>query len=453
MGLITREERVMKEFTTPLTRLRITRRSVLQGLAMGTAASAISLPYGGAALAQDFSGRKLNWLITQPRIGAAKKLKKMFEAKTGATIELTAIPYDASESQATLDVSSGANQYDIIDYWYASIGAMAENGILVDITGKIEAEKDFIKPEDFLTPFSDIYMNYNDRRWGLPWDGDAHVLFYNQALLDKHGFKVPATWTQYLETAKGITEAEKGNEIYGAVIMGVNIPVALGSGFVNRVAGYQGRLLTEDNKSALLEDIQLTCAEQLEAVVPYCFPTPAEVGFENGIPAFLSGRGAMIEFWTDLGIHAENDPNSAIAGKWGVTSLPVGEAGQKPRAALNAGWGLGISSGSHDKELSWEFIKWATSPAVQLEVSSTPGTFSDPVRESVMTSKEYTSFAPKVAEAQIAASKAFMPWPKIPESPQLMRILTDELAKMVAGQQNARETMETTDRQWKRLLG
>lgn len=431
----------------------ITRRSVLQGLATGTAISTLSLPFGGAALAQDFSGQKLNWLVTQPRIGAAKKLKEMFEAKTGAMIELTAIPYDASESQATLDVSSGANQYDMIDYWYASIGAMAENGILVDITDKIEAEKDFIQPDDFLAPFSDIYMSYNDRRWGLPWDGDAHVLFYNQELLDAHSLKVPETWPQYLETAKAITEAEKGNEKYGAVIMGVNIPVALGSGFVNRVAGYQGRLLTEDNKSALLEDIQLTCAQQLEAVVPYCFPTPAEVGFENGIPAFLSGRAAMIEFWTDLGIHAENDPNSAIAGKWGVTSLPVGEVGQSPRAALNAGWGLGISSGSQNQDLAWEFIKWATSPAVQLEVSSTPGTFSDPVRESVMTSKEYTSFAPKVAEAQIAASKAFMPWPKIPESPKLMRILTDELAKMVAGQQNYKETMEKTDSQWQRLLG
>ncbi|WP_299731879.1 sugar ABC transporter substrate-binding protein [uncultured Tateyamaria sp.] len=405
------------------------------------------------AFAQDYSGQKLNWLVTQPRIGAATKLKEMFEAMTGATIELTAIPYDASESQATLDVSSGANQYDMIDYWYASIGAMAENGIMVDITDKIEAEKDYIQPEDFLEPFSDIYMEYGGRRYGLPWDGDAHVLFYNQELLDANGFGVPTTWDEYYDATKGITEAGKADGKYGAVIMGVNIPVALGSGFVNRVAGYQGRLLTKDNQSALLEDIQLICAQQLEKVVPYCFPTPAEVGFENGIPAFLGGNAAMIEFWTDLGIHAENDPNSAIAGKWGVTSLPVGVAGQKPRAALNAGWGLGISTGSQNQDLAWEFIKWATSPAVQLEVSSTPGTFSDPVRESVMTSKEYTVFAPKVAEAQIAASKDFMPWPKIPESPQLMRILTDELAKMMAGQQNYQETMEVTDRQWKRLLG
>lgn len=430
----------------------VTRRSVLQGLAMGAAAGAISIPMSKPAFSQDFSGQKLNWLVTQPRIGAAKKLKAMFEAMTGATIELSAIPYDASESQATLDVNSGANQFDVIDYWYASIGALAENGVMVDITDKIEAEKDFIKPEDFLEPFSDIYMEYGGRRYGLPWDGDAHVLFYNQALLDKHSLGVPGTWDDYYETAKAITEAENG-DAYGAVIMGVNIPVALGSGYVNRVAGYQGRLLTEDNQSALLEDIQITCAKELERVVPYCFPTPAEVGFENGIPAFLSGKAAMIEFWTDLGIHAESDPNSAIAGKWGVTSLPVGKAGQTPRAALNAGWGLGISTGSQNQDLAWEFIKWATSPAVQLEVSSTAGTFSDPVRESVMTSKEYTSFAPKVAEAQIAASKAYMPWPKIPESPQLMRILTDELAKMMAGQQDAMTMLETADKQWKRLLG
>lgn len=430
----------------------ITRRSVLKGLAAGSV-GLTSLSSFGHAFAQDFSGQTLNWLVTQPRIGAAKKLKEMFEAKTGAIVEITAIPYDASESQITLDVSSGANKYDIVDYWYVGIGQLAENGILIDITDKIEAEKDLIKPDDFLEPFYDNYTLYNGRRWGLPWDGDAHSLFYNSELLDAHGFEVPTTWDDYLTTVKGITEAEKGNDKYGAVIMGINLPVALGSGFVNRVAGYQGRLLTENNESALLEDEQLISAKQLADVVEYCFPTPAETGFENGIPAFLSGRAGMIEFWTDLGIHAENDPNSAIAGKWGVTTLPVGKAGQTPRAALDAGWGLGISSGAPNADLAWEFTKWATSPDVQREVSSTPGTFSDPVRRSVLNSPEYGAFVPKVQEAQIAASESFMEWPTIPESPQLMRVLTDELAKMMAGQQNSVETMEKADRQWKRILG
>lgn len=429
----------------------VTRRSVLNGIAAGVA-TATTLPLARPAFAQDFSGRKINFLITQPRIGAAKVLKEKFEAMTGATIELTAIPYDAVESQATLDVSSGANQYDVIDYWYVSIGALAENGIVEDLTDKIEAEKDYIQPDDFFAPFSDVYMEHDGRRYGLPWDGDAHVLFYNQELLDTHGYGVPDTWDDYHEAVRGITEAEVGNGKYGAVIMGVNIPVALGSGYINRVSGYGGRLLTEDGQSALLEDTQVQACKALEDVLPYCFPTPAEVGFENGIPAFLSGRAAMIEFWTDLGIHSQNDPNSAIKDKWGVTTMPVGVKGQTPRAALNAGWGLAIQTGSQDKELSWEFIKWATSPEVQLEVSSSDGAFSDPVRRSVMTSPEYMAFAPKVAAAQLKVTEEYLEWPKSPEAPQMMRILTDELAKMTAGQQDSRAALEATDRQWKRLL-
>lgn len=433
---------------------RITRRSVLHGIALGGLAGGISAAgFPVSARAQDFKGQTVNWLVTQPRIGAAQKLKEMFEALTGAKVEITAIPFDASESQATIDVSSGANRFDVIDYWYASIGAMAENGILMDVTDKIAAEEGYIKPADFLPPFYDNYTLYGGRRYGLPWDGDSHSLFYNAELLEKHKCDVPQTWDQYLETARKITEEEKGSGIYGAIMMGVNVPVALGSGYVNRIAGYQGRLLTEDNKSALLEETQIMAAKNLAAVIPYCFPTPPEVGFENGIPAFLSGRGALIEFWTDLGIHAENDPNSAIKGKWGVTSLPVGKPGQEPRAALDGGWGLGISMGSKNKDLAWEFMKWATSPDVQREVSSTPGTFSDPVRDSVLSSKEYGDFAPKVQKAQILASKKVMPWPTIPESPQLMRSLTDELAKMIAGQQSPEETMEKTDREWRRLLG
>lgn len=436
-----------------MSRTRITRRSVLQAMAAG-AAGVATVPVSAvfAVQAQEFAGQSLNFLVTQPRIAAANKLAEMFEQATGCKINVTAIPYDASESQATIDVNSGANKYDVFDYWYASIGALSSNGVVVDLTDRIEADKATIKPDDFLPVFYDKYTLYDGRRWGLPWDGDSHSLYYNKAILDKHKAAVPQTWDQYLETAKAITEAEKGNDIYGAIVMGVNIPVALGSVFVNRMAGFGGELITADGKSGLLLDPTMKSAKSLNDIVPYALPTPSEVGFENGIPAFISGRGAMIEFWTDLGIVAQDPKQSKIVDQWGVTSLPVGDLSRKPQAALNGGWGLGLSAGSAKQDLAWAFMRYATSPDVQMTLATTPWAFSDPVRDSVLMSQQYKDYAPLVQQAFETASKSALPWPTIPESPSLMRILTDELSKMIAGQQSPEAALKAADTQWQRLL-
>ncbi|WP_165899838.1 ABC transporter substrate-binding protein [Borborobacter arsenicus] len=433
----------------------VTRRSVLQATVAGAAFGAMSgaTLFGARAQSKRLEGKVLEFLVTQPRIGAANKLAEMFEASTGCKLNITAIPYDAAESQATLDVNSGANRYDVFDYWYASIGALSTNGIIQDVTDRIERDSSEIKQDDFLSAFYDVYTLYDGRRWGLPWDGDTHSLYYNKALLNKHGLAVPVTWDDYLNVAKTITEAEKAAGIYGAIVMGVNIPVALGSLYVNRLAGFGGSLLTDDGKSGLLLDASIKAANSLHDVIPYALPTPSEIGFENGIPAFISGRGALIEFWTDLGISAQDPAQSKIVDQWGVTSLPVGDSSMTPRAAMDAGWGLALSAGSKDPDLAWEFMKFATAPETQLQVSTTPQTFSDPVRSSVLESQAYKDYAPLVQAAFERASKSVLPWPTIPQSPVMMRTLTDELSKMMAGQQTPEQTLENADAQWQRLLG
>lgn len=437
-----------------LSRRGITRRSVLRAVAAGGMAGILpEVPiFSAQAAERPFAGKTLKFLVTQPRLGAANKAAALFKEATGANVSITAIPYDSAESQATLDVNSGANQYDVFDYWYVSVGALSTNGIIEDITSRLEADKKAIKPDDFLGAFYDVYTLYNGRRWGLPWDGDSHSLYYNKALLDKHGLSVPATWDDYLNVAKTVTEAEKGNNIYGAIVMGVNIPVALGSLFVNRLDGFGGELLTKDGKSALLSKPSMQAANSLNAVIPYALPTPPEIGFENGIPAFVSGRGALIEFWTDLGIEAQDPKQSKIVNHWGVTSLPVGNPSIKPRAALDAGWGLAMSAGSSQKDLAWEFMKFTTLPHTQLIICTTPATFSDPVRESVLDSPEYKKYAPLVQKAFKRASKSALAWPTIPQSPTMMRVLTDELSKMIAGQQSPEATLKSADAQWRRLL-
>ena len=91
---------------------------------------------------------------------------------------------------------------------------------------------------------------YDGKRWGLPYDGDTHVLFYNTEIFGQLGLTAPETWEQVLANAQAVTEAgltnAQGNPVYGIGIMGVKAPILLGSSYINRFAGYGGTFFKED---------------------------------------------------------------------------------------------------------------------------------------------------------------------------------------------------------------
>ena len=117
-------------------RRKISRRSLVQG----AAAAGLGLPVSRCLTAAqesspvaisgtppalpNFAGQTLNFLIIQPHAVTGDILKADFEAATGATVNVTVVPYDQVQQQATLDVESGANQLDVIDYWYPTVGAL-----------------------------------------------------------------------------------------------------------------------------------------------------------------------------------------------------------------------------------------------------------------------------------------------------------------------------------------
>jgi multiple sugar transport system substrate-binding protein len=355
--------------------------------------------------------------------------------------------------KATLDVQSGANEFDVIDYWYTTLSALVEDGVVVDVTDLIERDRAELQPDDVLASFYDTYTLRGGRRWGFPYDGDTHLLFYNAEILGRHGLTPPTTWDEYLDVAAAITAAEKGNGVYGAAVLGGKAPVIIGSTFANRLAGFGGTFLLEDGSSALDSDAALAAAETLKAIIPHALPTPLETRFEEGLPAFLSGRAAMIEFWSDLGVYAEDPAGSQIVGKWGVVRNPVGGANTTHISAFNAGFGFAITTGSAKQELAWELVKFATGPKVQEELLLITGSGIDPSRKSQLYGEAYKAFAPKLQTALAGQLENGLPWPTVVQSPQLQTILADELATILAGQKEPAEALAAAHAEWNRVLG
>src|SRR6266536_242657 len=245
---------------------RVTRRQVLRGTALGLGLPAVSALL--AACGRDHTdelgldrlgdapapqGPTLSFLSIQPHERAARQLASDFQVATGAFVRVTIVPYDQIRSKAIVDVQSGAAKYDVFDYWYTTVGELAHQGVLSDLTELIAASPD-IEADDFISSIYDPYTLVDGKRYGLPFDGDSHVLFYNQDLLARSGFGgPPGTWEQYVQMARKITD-DNGNGssgVYGAVLPAQAAPIIIGSAFANRLAGYGGHFLDGDGRPAL----------------------------------------------------------------------------------------------------------------------------------------------------------------------------------------------------------
>lgn len=430
----------------------ITRRRFTRG-ALATALAGPLLAHPALqrlARAADWSGKTLRFMIINPHAGSIDPLSAAFAELTGATVEATKVPYDQITAQATLDVASGANSYDVFEYWYADKEALVRDGVLLDVTDRIEAERAEIDPDDFLGALYDAYTLVDGRRYGLPYDGDTHVLFYNSAILDRHGLKPPATWDEYTAVARAVSEAEGGQGTYGCLLMAKQFPIIICSSYANRLGGFGGEFLDPEGRPALTTAAAIGAAQAMLDAAPFAVPTPLETEFGNAIPVFLGGTAAMIEFWTDMGTWAADPSQSQIVDSWGVVPMPVGGGNTVNRPAMNAGFGFAVSAGSANPDMAWEFVRMAASKEFHVKVLTDNKTGVDPIRKSAM--EAYRGFAPKQAAAVEAAIASAFAWPTKPETPQLMQALSDELGLMLAGQKSAEQALGDAQAAWEKIL-
>jgi ABC-type glycerol-3-phosphate transport system substrate-binding protein len=282
----------------------------------------------------------------------------------------------------------------------------------------------------------------------LPYDGDVHILFFNAELLERHRVEPPKTWDEYDEVAAKITTDARGSA-YGAIVSGQQVPMILGCSYINRLTGYGGNLLTADGKPDLTSDASVAALRHLVDVAPAALPTPLQIGFDQANQAFLSGQGALLDTWTDMALRAEDPAASKIAGRWGAVSLPVGGSNTTARTALDAGFGLGISTASKNQDAAAAFLTWATAAPQNLKVSSTAGAGIDPVRGEVLDSDGYAQVVTGAIEPiRQGLHGDPLVWPKAKGAPKLLQDLVDQLALAIAGTQTVEQSLENAQAGW-----
>lgn len=398
------------------------------------------------------AGKTIKFLTIQPHNVAAQNLQTWFQEVSGATVELIVVPYDNVIEKAVLDVTSGANEVDVVEYWYPGLGTLVESNVLENLDQWYVDNAGWLKADDFFPTYFDTFTKIGNSRYGIPYDGDMHILWYYKPLLEKYNLKPPATWDEYLNVCKTITDGEKG-AAYGCAIMGAKIPLILIGTFLNRLGSYGGSFFDANGKPAVNSPEAVAALEGLVEQSKYALPTASAVAFDEALGGWFTGKVGMVEFWTDLGSMTDDPASSKIVGQWGVVPLPKGPGDKgKVVASVNAGFGVGVSTGSKNKECAFEFLKFTADPETAKRYNTVVGGI-DPVRKSTLEDPKYIEFVGKeVADAIREAHKNAVVWPTSALWFKLQEPLNDNLSLALTGEKTPKQALDDTQKAWEDLL-
>lgn len=398
-------------------------------------------------------GHKVVCLTNPAHARAFEVLAAWFLEETGAAVQNIVVPSQEMLSYPEQDFLSQNPQLDVIMIRYHHLGILREKDMLVDLTDLIRRHESLLRPDDFIPSLYAPYSVYDGKFFALPFDGDTHLLFYRKSVFARHSLTAPRTWEEYLQALQTITEKERNNGMYGSAIMMHPFIMFSVSSYMNRLTSRGGRLFDDMENPTVNSPEGVAALTALLEEARHALPTPQETDWDVSREAFLSGKVAMVEQWTDIGIMAEDPSQSLIAGDWDVVPLPrgTGPGGRHP-APLNSGFSLAISKKSPNREAAEAFLLFASRPDIAKRLClSNVGI--DPTRTSVLHSDTYRAFTPRVSTAIEQVIQEATPWPRIPQATELLNHLAENLLHALEGRLSPREALETTQKQWEQVLG
>lgn len=375
--------------------------------AVGAAQRALAQTQDSAAAAveaaKQFAGTTLNvvWEDGLQLEDPSKFSGPMFEELTGVKINPVGKPFPELFPSQVAEHIGQTGAYDVLSFPPSWTADFVTQGMVEPLDPFIDQ---YGNPED-LDDYHPLYrglMNYNNTIYGLFDDGDTIILYYRTDLFEDqankdafqaaNGFELaaPKTWEEYDAIQAFFTEQGGGNSWGGA---SQRAPGQVYGWFSEEFRNRGGRFFDEASMDATLSSeagvTTLNAMLERNKTMP---PGVETWGFIEVLSAWMSGQLAMIGgTWPPIGRWSEGTtaeqlnwvPETQVAGKVGYSIMPMGHS------LHNAGFNLGVSSSSTNKEAAYLFIQWLTSPSVSLQRVMLPYALRDPYRLSHYASEEY----------------------------------------------------------------
>jgi ABC-type glycerol-3-phosphate transport system substrate-binding protein len=288
-----------------------------------------------------------------------KMVDTEFTPKTGIKVKISIMPDAnkltlATSAKKTPDVALGLGSHIPFD--------LACRGAIYDLT----QFEDFWNVADRFTPGAFVSYLYNEGIYAIPETSDFNAIIYRKDIFNSLGLTPPDTWQDVVDMLP--TLQRYGMNFYHNISSGVGYkwfwqtaPLIYQNG---------GRLYTDDGfKTAIDEPNSVKGLQALgDLFIAYSLDTQVNSFFNSFRYSILP-----------IGIVGLNDyiliKNGApeLEGQWALSDYPgtVGEDGTIKRWYIANGTGGIIFKDSQKKDESWEFLKWWTDYATQVNYTYT----------------------------------------------------------------------------------
>jgi multiple sugar transport system substrate-binding protein len=271
---------------------------------------------------------------------------KAFEAASGHTVELQAVPHMEMERNLFVAMSGGAGP-DVMALDIAWVAGLADAGLLKDITTQSQPIAAQFQPGPLASG------RYKGKQYSLPlYTNNVALIVNNKMLADAGIANAPTNWDELSAAAIAMTDTGKGT--YG---------ISFGA---NRMGAFQiypfiwqagGEIIDEAGKSHVGDPEAIAAIDFLAKLYTEHKAMPDSVltagNWDEVHAPFVQERAGMVVSgdWAISAIK-KNAPNLDFS----IHPLPKG----KEAATVIGGYNLAIREGSASPDAAFQLINWLT---------------------------------------------------------------------------------------------
>ena len=427
---------------------------------------------------------------TGPQIaGPMQEYKELWEKKTGGSVEVQTFPFGDLFQKIRTAFVSGANPFDILVYASDWAGDIMGSGYVVEVPQRIQDQMGY---KNLIPAYRERILSWGGKIYGLPYDGDAHMMYYRHDLLTdpqyqadfkaKYGYDLPVppkTWQQYHDVA----EFFNGMTINGQTIYGAGTAfkphaqsywtfLGIAASF-SKAPGNPAYFFDPNTMKPLINNPGFVKALDLYSSLVKVGP-PDVVNWDVGDirSNFPAGKVVLGIDWGDVGPLASDPNSSVVTDKWGSGLEPgvdqywdnqknawVSKFNQAPYLAFG-GWIQGVTSTSKNKAAALDFAAFMGNATMSLKLCVEPGTGVNPHFTSDLNNlPPWTKLgmtAPQAKEyldaiGNIIGNSNNVVDLRIPGAAEYFDALDTGLAQAVAGQISSKDALDGVAQQWDQI--
>jgi multiple sugar transport system substrate-binding protein len=264
------------------------------------------------------------------------------------TVEFQGVPAEEMNDRLTTQVAGG-NPPDTVYLDQSAVVDFASRNALVDLDPYV-AKSVAVKRDDYVDAFLNAAL-WEDKMYGLPFDGESTGLFYRKDLFEAASIASPPTnWDELQAAAQALTkEGQYGYILFAPEAAYYWYPYLWQNG---------GDLLSEDGSQIVFNsDEGKEAAEFYVGLARYSPPDFLNSNSYDGRVAFATGQVGMYVAGAWLAAVLQ-DEFPDINDKWATAPLPQ----QKKCATTIAGDALVMPEQAKNHDAAWKWIEFLSAP-------------------------------------------------------------------------------------------